>query len=172
MTADSTDDLAVGHAMAQRMLAELPRLKADITARRMAEQPVYRRLPAEQLRHDVRRVTEQTIRGVARSLQTGQPLEPRWRAFQRAWAALHARAAEGCSWRLDNLREMLQRDSVDPADWPVEPVDGDFANDWLMIPNEDGTGTVLGILADPDGSNTTECLDTEGNTVGVLLILE
>ncbi len=30
--------------------------------------------------------------------------------------------------------------SVGPADWPVEPVAGDFANDWLMIPDEDGAG--------------------------------
>ncbi|MGW4897077.1 PucR family transcriptional regulator [Kitasatospora sp. NPDC004240] len=79
--------------MADRMLADLPRLKAEIAARLMAEQPVYRRLPAEQLEHDVSRVTEQSIRGIARSLQTGQPLEPQWRAFQRASAA--RRAEEG-----------------------------------------------------------------------------
>ncbi|MGW0769397.1 PucR family transcriptional regulator [Streptomyces sp. NPDC002676] len=79
--------------MAERMLAELPRLKAEITARLMAEQPVYRRMPAEQLQHDVNRVTEQSIRGIAQSLRTGQPLEPEWRAFQRASAA--RRAEEG-----------------------------------------------------------------------------
>ncbi|MQS16340.1 hypothetical protein F7Q99_30055 [Streptomyces kaniharaensis] len=99
-------------------------------------------------------------------------IEPGTGMLKRAWATLHARAAEGNSWRLENLREMLQHASVDPADWPVEPVEGDFANDWLMIPDEDGAGTVLGVLADPDGSNTTECLDTEGNTVAILLTLD
>lgn len=98
--------------------------------------------------------------------------EPGTGMLERAWATLHARAAGGSSWRLENLREMLQRASIDPADWPVEPAEGDFANDWLMIPDADGTGTVLGVLADPDGSNTTECLDAEGDTVGILLILE
>ncbi|MEU1283393.1 hypothetical protein [Kitasatospora sp. NPDC005856] len=92
--------------------------------------------------------------------------------LKRAWATLHARAAGGDEWRLENLREMLQRASIDPADWPVEPVEGDFANGWLMIPDEAGTGTVLGILADPDGSNTILCLDAEGNTVATLLVLE
>lgn len=99
-------------------------------------------------------------------------IEPGTGMLKRAWATLHARAAEGDNWRLENLREMLQRASVDPADWPVEPVEGDFANNWLMISDEDGTGTVLGVLADPDGSNTTECLDAEGNTVAILLTLD
>ncbi|OEV39393.1 hypothetical protein HS99_0001425 [Kitasatospora aureofaciens] len=99
-------------------------------------------------------------------------IEPGTGMLKRAWATLHARAAEGDSWRLENLRESLQLASVEPADWPVEPIDGDFANDWLMIPDEDGTGTVLGVLANPDGSNTTECLDAEGNTVALLLTLD
>ncbi|MGW3177611.1 hypothetical protein [Streptomyces sp. NPDC001153] len=99
-------------------------------------------------------------------------IEPGTGILKRAWATLHARAAEGSTWRLENLRDMLQRASVDPADWPVEPVEGDFANGWLMIPDEDGAGTVLGVLADPDGSNTTECLDAEGNTVAILLTLD
>ncbi|MEV4557914.1 hypothetical protein AB0K51_13040 [Kitasatospora sp. NPDC049285] len=92
--------------------------------------------------------------------------------LKRACATLHARAAEGDDWRLENLREMLQRASVDPADCPVEPVEGDFANDRLMIPDEAGDGTVLGVLADPDGSYTTQCLDAEGNTVAILRALE
>ncbi|CAM5658662.1 hypothetical protein BOQ63_039440 [Streptomyces viridifaciens] len=99
-------------------------------------------------------------------------IEPGTGMLKRAWATLHARAAEGDSWRLENLRESLQLASVEPADWPVEPIEGDFANDWLMIPDEDGTGTVLGVLANPDGSNTTECLDAEGNTVALLLTLD
>lgn len=99
-------------------------------------------------------------------------IEPSTPMLKRAWAALHARAAGGDDWRLENLREMLQRASIDPADWPVEPVEGDFANDWLMIPDEAGTGTVLGILANPDGSNTTECLDAEGDTVAILLTFD
>ncbi|MEV4432785.1 hypothetical protein [Streptomyces sp. NPDC049585] len=96
-------------------------------------------------------------------------IEPGTAILKRAWATLHARAAEGDDWMLENLREMLQRASVDPADWPVEPVEGDFTNDWLMIPDEAGTGTVLGVLVSPDGSNTTECLDAEGDTVAILL---
>ncbi|MFJ9455297.1 hypothetical protein ACIRST_09485 [Kitasatospora sp. NPDC101447] len=99
-------------------------------------------------------------------------IEPGTGMLKRAWATLSARAAGGESWRMERLREMLQDASVDPTDWPVEPAEGDFANDWLMIPDEDGTGTVLGLLADPDGSNTTECLDAEGNTVAILLTLD
>ncbi|MET8624843.1 hypothetical protein ABZW30_13960 [Kitasatospora sp. NPDC004669] len=95
--------------------------------------------------------------------------EPATRILKRTWATLHARAAEGDGWLLENFREMLQRASVDPTDWPVEPVEGDFANDWLMIPDEAGTGTVLGILVSPDGSSMTTCLDAEGNTVAALL---
>ncbi|MEE1786603.1 helix-turn-helix domain-containing protein [Streptomyces sp. SP17BM10] len=79
--------------MAERLLADLPQLKAAIAQRLMAEQPVYGRLPAEQLEHDVSRVTEQSIRGIAQSLRTGRPLEPQWRAYQRASAA--RRAEEG-----------------------------------------------------------------------------
>ncbi|MFQ6196468.1 hypothetical protein [Streptomyces sp. NPDC000405] len=41
-----------------------------------------------------------------------------------------------------------------------------------MIPDEAGTGTVLGVLVSPDGSNTTECLDAEGNTVAILLTFD
>ncbi|MFE0459626.1 PucR family transcriptional regulator [Kitasatospora sp. NPDC058965] len=93
MTADSTHDPVVGDALAERMLADLPRLKAEITARLMAEQPVYRRLPAEQLEHDVNRVTEQSLRGIAQSLRTGEPLAAPWRTFQRTSAA--RRAEEG-----------------------------------------------------------------------------
>ncbi|MFD8756000.1 hypothetical protein ACFV0O_34245 [Kitasatospora sp. NPDC059577] len=96
-------------------------------------------------------------------------VEPAVPMLKRTWAVLHARAADSSDWRLENFRDMLRRASVDPADWPVEPVEGDFANDWLMIPDEAGTGTVLGILVDPDGSDTTECLDAEGNTVATLL---
>ncbi|AZQ75043.1 hypothetical protein EKH77_31280 [Streptomyces luteoverticillatus] len=99
-------------------------------------------------------------------------IEPGAGILKRAWATLHARAAGGDDWMLENLREMLQRASVDPADWPVEPVEGDFTNDWLMIPDEAGTGTVLGVLVSPDGSNTTECLDAEGNTVAILLTFD
>ncbi|MFJ9444296.1 hypothetical protein ACIRRH_20820 [Kitasatospora sp. NPDC101235] len=96
-------------------------------------------------------------------------IEPAARILKRTWAALHARAAEGDDWQLENFRESLRIASVDPAHWPVEPVEGDFANDWLMIPDEAGTGTVLGILVSPDGSNTTACLDAEGHTVATLL---
>ncbi|MEU1823090.1 MULTISPECIES: hypothetical protein [Streptomyces] len=99
-------------------------------------------------------------------------IEPGTGILKRAWATLHARAAGGDDWMLENLREMLQRASVDPADWLVEPVEGDFTNDWLMIPDEAGTGTVLGVLVSPDGSNTTECLDAEGNTVAILLTFD
>ncbi|MFI0915123.1 hypothetical protein [Streptomyces abikoensis] len=99
-------------------------------------------------------------------------IEPGTGILKRAWATLHARAAGGDDWMLENFREMLQRASVDPADWPVEPVEGDFTNDWLMIPDEAGTGTVLGVLVSPDGSNTTECLDAEGNTVAILLTFD
>ncbi|MEU8585109.1 hypothetical protein [Streptomyces abikoensis] len=99
-------------------------------------------------------------------------IEPGTGILKRAWATLHARAAEGDDWMLENLREMLQRASVDPADWPVEPVEGDFTNDWLMMPDESGTGTVLGVLVSPDGSNTTECLDAEGETVAILLTFD
>ncbi|MFD8080827.1 PucR family transcriptional regulator [Kitasatospora sp. NPDC059722] len=93
MTDDSACDPATGEVMAEGLLADLPRLKAEITARLLAEQPVYGRLPAEQLEHDVSRVTEQSIRGIAQSLRTGRPLEPKWRAYQRASAA--RRAEEG-----------------------------------------------------------------------------
>ncbi|MEU3565349.1 hypothetical protein [Kitasatospora sp. NPDC006786] len=92
--------------------------------------------------------------------------------LRRAWAALHARAAGGDGRPLENLREVLRGASIDPADWPVEPVEGDFAHGWLMLPDEAGTGTVLGVLANPDGSNTTACLDAEGNTVATLLTFE
>ncbi|MFE5582606.1 hypothetical protein [Kitasatospora sp. NPDC056531] len=100
---------------------------------------------------------------------TNNWIEPAAQILKRAWATLHARAAEGDDWLLENFREMLRRASVDPTDWPVEPVEGDFANEWLMIPDEAGTGTVLGILVSPDGSSTTACLDAEGNTVAALL---
>ncbi|GAA4883790.1 helix-turn-helix domain-containing protein [Kitasatospora terrestris] len=92
MTEHNPDE-TLGPTMAERMLAELPRLQEEITARLIAEQPVYRRLPGEQLERDVRRVTEQSLRGIAQSLRTGRPLEPEWRAFQRASAA--RRAEEG-----------------------------------------------------------------------------
>jgi hypothetical protein len=96
-------------------------------------------------------------------------IEPSAQMLKRAWAVLHARAAGGDDWQLENLREMLQRAYVDPADWPVEPIEGDFADNWLMIPDEAGTGTVLGILVSPDGSSTTTCVDAEGKTVAALL---
>ncbi|MFD0280039.1 PucR family transcriptional regulator [Kitasatospora sp. NPDC127111] len=126
MTADSTHDPVSGRAMAQRLLADLPRLKADITARLMAEQPVYRRLPPEQLQHDVSRVTEQSIRGIAQSLRTGRPLEPEWRAFQRASAARRAEEGVpieavvdayylGAQVCVDVLRAALPPDQVDVA---------------------------------------------------------
>jgi hypothetical protein len=89
---------------------------------------------------------------------------------ERAWATLHARAAaDGDDWLLENFREHLRDAAVDPSGWPVEPVEGDFANGWLMLPNEDGTGTVLGLLVSPDGSGATTCLDADGTTVAALI---
>ncbi|MER5639182.1 hypothetical protein ABT095_19755 [Kitasatospora sp. NPDC002227] len=96
---------------------------------------------------------------------------PSGEMLRRTWATLHARAAaEGDDYLLENFRGHLTKVArLDPADWPVEPVEGDFANEWLMLPDEDGTGTVLGILVDPDGSSTTMCLDAEGEPVAALL---
>jgi hypothetical protein len=95
---------------------------------------------------------------------------PSTELLKRTWAALHARAAAtGDDWLLENFRKHLRDAHVDPTDWPVEPVEGDFANNWLMIPDEAGTGTVLGILVSTDGSSMTTCLDAEGNTVAALL---
>ncbi|SOB88695.1 hypothetical protein [Streptomyces sp. 1331.2] len=99
-------------------------------------------------------------------------IEPAARMLERTWATLHARAAEGSGWLLENFRESLRDASVDPSDWPVDPIEGDFANDWLMIPDEAGTGTVLGILVSPDGCNTTACLDADGKTVATLLTFD
>ncbi|KJS56495.1 hypothetical protein [Streptomyces rubellomurinus] len=96
-------------------------------------------------------------------------LGPAGEMVRRTWAVLHARAAEGDDWMLENFREQLRRVHIDPTDWPVEPVEGDFTNNWLLIPDEAGTGTVLGILVDPDGSSTTTCLDEDGEPVGTLL---
>ncbi|WP_030277284.1 hypothetical protein [Streptomyces sp. NRRL B-24484] len=96
-------------------------------------------------------------------------IDPAVPVLRRAWAVLHARAAGGDDWLLDTFRAALQDVRADTRDWPLDPVEGDFAEDWLLLPDEAGTGTLIGILISPDGATTVECLDADGNTVAMLL---
>lgn len=91
--AHRTEDPDAAAALARRLLADLPELAATVGAHLVAELPLYRRLPAEEMAGDVRRTIEQTIRGIARLLRDGGPPSAEHRGILRASAA--KRAEEG-----------------------------------------------------------------------------
>ncbi|MFC9970727.1 PucR family transcriptional regulator [Spirillospora sp. NPDC127200] len=82
-----------GERLARQLLTDVRGLAARVTARLAAESPVYRRLPAEELDGDIRRIVEQNIRQLALLLQTGRTYDDEGLAEVRASAV--RRAEEG-----------------------------------------------------------------------------
>ncbi|WP_424186914.1 PucR family transcriptional regulator [Actinokineospora sp. G85] len=80
-------------ALAARLVGDLQGLATTVTGRLVERLAVYRRLPAEELDGDVRRIVAQVIGGFARGLRTGLPPDPAQLAAIRASAA--KRAEEG-----------------------------------------------------------------------------
>lgn len=79
--------------VSQRLLTDARKLAAAVTAHLADASEFYRSLPSEELNGDIRRITEQAIRGFAQTLRTGRPPAPDHLAEVRASAA--RRAEEG-----------------------------------------------------------------------------
>ncbi|MEU4559516.1 helix-turn-helix domain-containing protein [Actinoplanes sp. NPDC023936] len=88
-----TEHNGVSAALLRRLRTEAPALATAATALLAQELPVYRRLPAEELRGDVRRIVEETILGFAELLAGRPSVDPRRLAGARASAG--RRAEEG-----------------------------------------------------------------------------